>query len=54
MLNSKPGVVGALVAGVVAVAAAGLPLKLGLVVAVIAGISTALAVDIALERVERA
>jgi predicted branched-subunit amino acid permease len=54
MLNSKPGVVGALVAAVVAVAAAGLPLKLGLVVAVIAGISAALAVDIALERVERA
>jgi predicted branched-subunit amino acid permease len=54
MLNSKPGVVGALVAGVVAVAGAGLPLKLGLVVAVIAGISAALAVDIALERVERA
>jgi predicted branched-subunit amino acid permease len=53
MLNSKPGVVGALVAAVVAVAAAGLPLKLGLVVAVIAGISAALAVDIALERVER-
>jgi len=54
MLSSKPVVVGALVAGVVAVAAAGLPLKLGLVVAVIAGISAALAVDIALERVERA
>jgi predicted branched-subunit amino acid permease len=54
MLNSKPSVVGALVAGAVAVAAAGLPLKLGLVVAVIAGISAAMAVDIALERVERA
>jgi predicted branched-subunit amino acid permease len=53
MLNGKPNVVGALVAGAVAVAAAGLPLKLGLVVAVIAGIGAAMAVDIALERMER-
>jgi predicted branched-subunit amino acid permease len=54
MLNGKPNVVGALVAGAVAVAGAALPLKLGLVAAVIAGIAAAMAVDIALERVERA
>ena len=50
MVNGRPAVVGALVAGVVAVAAAGLPLKLGLVVAVLAGISAAMAAEIALER----
>lgn len=50
MVNGRPAAVGALVAGVVAVAAAGLPLKLGLVVAVVAGISAAMAAEIALER----
>jgi len=53
MVNGKPSVVGALVAGAVAVLAAGLPLKLGLVVAVLAGITAAMAVDIALERTVR-
>jgi hypothetical protein len=40
---------GAVVAGVVAVLAAGVPLKLGLVLAVIAGISAAMTVDVLLE-----
>ena len=46
MIASAPAVAGALVAGVVAVLAAGAPLKLGLVVAVIAGISAAMTVDV--------
>jgi predicted branched-subunit amino acid permease len=50
MINSLPGLTGALVAGVVAVAGAALPLKLGLVAAVIAGISAAMASEIAQER----
>jgi predicted branched-subunit amino acid permease len=50
MIAGLPTIAGALVAGVVAVLAAGVPLKLGLVVAVIAGIATALAVDVLLDR----
>jgi predicted branched-subunit amino acid permease len=50
MIAGAPTVAGALVAGVVAVLAAGTPLKLGLVIAVLAGIATALAVDMAQDR----
>lgn len=50
MVTSAPIVVGVIVAGVVAIAAAGLPLKLGLVIAVIAGITASMTADIALER----
>ena len=50
MVNGLPNVVGALVAGTVAVVGAGLPLKLGLVVAVIVGISAAMATELAQER----
>ena len=50
MVAGPPAVAGALVAAVVAVLAAGAPLKLGLVVAVIAGISAAMIVDVAFER----
>jgi predicted branched-subunit amino acid permease len=53
MINGAPNIIGALVAAAVAVGAAGLPLKLGLVAAVIAGIVAAMAVDIASERVQR-
>jgi predicted branched-subunit amino acid permease len=53
MVASRPALVGAATSGVVAVAAAGLPLKLGLVVAVLAGIVAAMATDIATERVKR-
>jgi predicted branched-subunit amino acid permease len=51
MIAGAPTIAGALVAGVVAVLAAGAPLKLGLVVAVLAGIGTAMTVDVMLERV---
>lgn len=50
MIAGVPALAGAVVAGVVAVLAAGVPLKLGLVLAVIAGISTAMVVDVTLER----
>ncbi len=50
MVVGTPSVIGALVAGAVAVLGSGLPLKLGLVAAVIAGISAAMAAEIALER----
>jgi predicted branched-subunit amino acid permease len=53
MIAGAPAAAGALVASVVAVLAAGMPLKLGLVVAVLAGISAAMAVDVALERTGR-
>jgi predicted branched-subunit amino acid permease len=53
MVNGLPNVVGALVAGTVAVVGAGLPLKLGLVVAVIVGISAAMATELAQERLLR-
>jgi predicted branched-subunit amino acid permease len=50
MIYDRPGLVGALVAGIVAVLAAGLPLKLGLVAAVIAGTGVAMALDYAQAR----
>jgi predicted branched-subunit amino acid permease len=50
MISSSPAMVGAVTAGVVAVLAASLPLRLGLVAAVIAGIIAAMAVDVALEK----
>ena len=50
MVASRPALVGAATSGVVAVAAAGFPLKLGLVAAVLAGIAAAMAADIAGER----
>jgi len=53
MIAGAPTIAGALVAGAVAVLAAGAPLKLGLVVAVLAGISTAMAVDVLLDRLGR-
>jgi predicted branched-subunit amino acid permease len=53
MFAGAPTIAGALVAGVVAVLAAGAPLKLGLVVAVLAGIGTSVAVDIALDRLAK-
>jgi len=54
MINGRPAVVGCAVTAVVAVAAAGLPLRLGLVVGVVAGISAALATDLALQRTKAA
>jgi predicted branched-subunit amino acid permease len=50
MLNSRPALAGAASAGLIAVAAAGFPLKLGLVAAVIVGIAVAMATEFALER----
>lgn len=50
MVAGRPSLVGALVAGAVAVLGSGLPLKLGLVAAVVAGISAAMATEIVLER----
>jgi predicted branched-subunit amino acid permease len=50
MMAGAPALTGALIAGLVAVLAADAPLKLGLVLAVIAGIGAALATEIALER----
>jgi len=50
MIVGAPMIAGALVAGTVAVLAAAAPLKLGLVVAVVAGIGAALLVDLAQER----
>jgi predicted branched-subunit amino acid permease len=49
MLNNKPAAAGAATAAVVAVLAAGLPLKLGLLVAVICGMVVAMAYDVLLE-----
>jgi predicted branched-subunit amino acid permease len=51
MISGHPALVGAATAAVVAVLCAAFPLRLGLVVAVIAGITAAMAADIALERV---
>lgn len=51
MINARPALVGATVAGVLAVAAAGFPLKLGLVVAVLVGIVAAMGAELMLERV---
>ncbi len=50
MIAGPPAVTGALVASVVAVLAAGVPLKLGLVFAVLAGISAAMATELLLDR----
>lgn len=50
MIAGKPSLVGAVTAGVIAVAAAGLPLKLGLLIAVVAGIAAAMGTEIMLER----
>lgn len=50
MIAGAPTIAGAIVSAVVAVLAAGVPLKLGLVIAVIAGIATALAADVLLDR----
>jgi predicted branched-subunit amino acid permease len=54
MIAGRPAVVGAATASVVAVAAAALPLKLGLVVALVSGIAAAMAAELALERRSRA
>ncbi len=50
LIAGKPALVGAVTAGVIAVVAAGLPLKLGLLVAVVAGIAAAMSAEIMLER----
>jgi predicted branched-subunit amino acid permease len=50
MVAGTPSIIGALVAGAVAVLGSGLPLKLGLVAAVVVGITAAMATEIALER----
>lgn len=45
MFAGRPAIAGCLTAGAVSVAAAGLPLKLGLLLAVLAGVAVAMAVD---------
>jgi predicted branched-subunit amino acid permease len=50
MINGKPALVGAATAGLVAVVAAGFPLKLGLVAAVLVGIVAAMGTELMLER----
>lgn len=50
LIAGKPALIGAITAGVIAVIAAGLPLKLGLLVAVVAGIAAAMSTEIMLER----
>lgn len=50
MISGKPALVGAITAGVVAVVAAGLPLKLGLLLAVLTGIAAAMSAEIMLEK----
>jgi predicted branched-subunit amino acid permease len=50
MISSRPALVGVVTSGAVAVLAAPLPLRLGLVVAVIVGMAAAMAADIALEK----
>jgi predicted branched-subunit amino acid permease len=50
MIVGRPALVGAVTAGIVAVAAAGAPLKLGLLFAVIAGIAAAMGAELILER----
>lgn len=54
MINSRPALAGAVTAGVVAVAAASLPLKLGLVAAVVVGIAAAMGAEAILERTKAA
>lgn len=53
MINSRPALAGALTAAVVAVLGAGLPLRLGLVAAVVAGIAVSMGTELALERFQR-
>ena len=50
MIINRPALVGALTSGVIAVLAVDLPLRLGLVVAVVAGIAAAMAAEVALQR----
>lgn len=50
MISGRPALVGAVTAGLVAVAAAGLPLRLGLVAAVVAGIAAAMGTELTLDR----
>jgi predicted branched-subunit amino acid permease len=50
MINGRPAVIGATTAGVVAVLGAALPLKLGLVAAVVIGIAAAMSAEVTLER----
>lgn len=52
MINGRPALIGAVTAGLVAVAAAGLPLRLGLVAAVVAGIAAAMGTELLLARQE--
>jgi predicted branched-subunit amino acid permease len=54
MVGGRASIVGAATAGTVAVLAAGLPLKLGLVVAVVSGIVAAMTAEVVLERQGRA
>ncbi|MGH6611805.1 MAG: AzlC family ABC transporter permease [Burkholderiaceae bacterium] len=53
MIIGKPAIIGAVTAGIVAFAAAGAPLKLGLLFAVIAGIAAAIGAEMMLERNSR-
>lgn len=53
MIAGRPAVVGAVTAGAVAVLAAGLPLKLGLVAALVCGIAAAMTAELVLERAAR-
>ncbi len=50
MISGKPALIGAITSGVIAVVAAGLPLRLGLLVAVVAGIVAAMSAQIMLEK----
>ena len=50
MIINRPALVGALTSGYIAVLAVDLPLRLGLVVAVVAGIAAAMAAEVALQR----
>ena len=50
MINTRPALVGASTAGIVAVLGAALPLKLGLVAAVVVGIAAAMAAEVLLEK----
>jgi predicted branched-subunit amino acid permease len=50
MIAGRPAVVGAVTAGIVAVLAAGLPLKLGLAAAVVSGIAAAMTAELLLEQ----
>jgi predicted branched-subunit amino acid permease len=50
MINGRPALIGAATAGLVAVAAADFPLKLGLVAAVVLGILAAMSAELMLER----